>query len=296
MQGRKWNQNWTFQKNGAEPVPVTLPHDAMLTEKRDPDCRNGKQTGFYPGGKYTYTKRFRYSAGKAPSFCGVEFEAVYCRSRVYLNDVPVGEWPYGYTGFLADLKDHLVDGENELRVEVDNSGEPGSRWYSGAGIFRDVWLWESEKDGCILPHGIKVQTLSATDREARIRVQVNARYPKEEGWEILLDVRKNGETVVRGSGSDVVLSVRDPLLWSDESPELYEIRCTLMQDGEVIDTAAETFGIRTLEWEAGKGLLVNGREVLLRGGLHSSRQRDSRRLRVQGRRREENPDLKGKRL
>ena len=263
----KWNDFWLFRKASTDlaAVEVTLPHDAMLWEKRDPDCRNGKQTGFFPGGRYTYTKRFAFDRNKPLSFCAVEFEAVYRNSRVYLNDQLVGEQPYGYSGFLVNLRDAVRNGENELRVEVDNSGEPNSRWYSGSGIFRDVWLWTAEGDGYIRPHGVKVHTVSASAEEASIRVIVDGEYPENDGWKIQVEVLWNGEIIATETGSDTVLKIAAPRLWSAECPALYTAECKLVHNGEVIDCVRERFGIRTLHWAAGQGFLVNGKKTLLRG-------------------------------
>lgn len=261
----KWNDSWLFRKAvNREFEAITLPHDAMLCEERDPACRNGKQTGFFPGGKYVYTKRFCLDAEKKPSFCAVEFEAVYRNSRVYVNDQLVDERPYGYSGFLVDVRDVLQSGENEIRVEVDNSGEPNSRWYSGSGIYRDVWLWTAE-GAYLKPKGIKVQTLSASRTEARVRVRVGAKFPEGDGWQIQVEAIQNGETVSAGTGSDCVLTIRNPLLWSADAPNLYTIQCTFLHNGEAEDVAKEVFGIRTLEWVPGQGFLVNGRPVLFRG-------------------------------
>lgn len=267
MNQAKWNDSWLFRKASTDlaAVEVTLPHDAMLCEKREPNCRNGKQTGFFPGGRYTYTKHFAFDRNKPLSFCAVEFEAVYRNSRVYLNDQLVGEQPYGYSGFLVSLRDAVQNGENELRVEVNNSGEPNSRWYSGSGIFRDVWLWTAEGVGYIHPHGVKVHTESASAEEASIRVIVDGEYPENDGWQIQVEVLWNGEIIATETGSDTVLKIASPRLWSAECPALYTAQCTLVHSGKVMDCVRERFGIRTLHWAAGQGFLVNGKKTLLRG-------------------------------
>ena len=153
MKRIKWNDDWIFLKPGENPMMaaisggggcgeiVTLPHDAMIHEERTPDTKNGHQTGFYPGGCYTYIKNFTAPREWAQKTVLVEFEGVYQNARVYVNGDYAGGHPGGYTCFSVVLDDFLKPGENnELKVIANNSAEENSRWYSGSGIYRDVNL------------------------------------------------------------------------------------------------------------------------------------------------------------
>lgn len=153
-----FNQNWIFQnkiKNKAG-KRVNLPHDAMLTEKRLAEGRTGAACAFFPGGSYIYRKNLFGAEEYNDRTVLLEFEGIYQKSTIYLNDEKVGGWIYGYTGFYVDLTDKLRIGEdNEIKVEADNTQTPNSRWYSGSGIYRNVNLITGDKRH-IKPDGIKV--------------------------------------------------------------------------------------------------------------------------------------------
>ena len=162
MNKQDFNQGWRFYKKGCEASAktVALPHDAMLYETRDPACKNGKNTGYYPGGHYVYEKELPV----CPAYLGktllLEFEGVHHNSTLYLNDERLCTHPHGYTGFVVDLTGHLRPGEAaRLRLEVDALGEPCSRWYPGSGIYRPVWLYVGET-AHILPDGVRITTLN----------------------------------------------------------------------------------------------------------------------------------------
>ena len=136
--------------------PVTLPHDAMLHGDRSADAPSGSGGAFFPGGRYRYEKRF--SRPQAEHVL-LQFEGVYKNARVYLNDRLAGGTAYGYLPFFIDADPFLVDGENVIRVDCENLDQPDSRWYSGAGIYRPVWLWTGPS-GSIAPESIHVSTVS----------------------------------------------------------------------------------------------------------------------------------------
>ena len=141
------HQNWEFWKAGQEDnrQKISLPHDAMLLEKRNPEMENGSASGYYPGGKYYYSKKFFGEKEYAEQSMIMEFEGVYMNSSIYLNGERLGGWIYGYTNFFIDLTGKIkIDEENEILVIADNSKTPNSRWYSGSGIYRSVNLTMTE--------------------------------------------------------------------------------------------------------------------------------------------------------
>ena len=126
--------------------PVTLPHDAMLYEKRSKDAATAGACGYFPGGAYVYVKRFLVPETWRTQSAVLEFEAVYQNAQVFVNDALVAEQRYGYTNFFVVLDPQLKYGEeNEIKVIADNSSVPNSRWYSGSGIYRSVNLFLGDK-------------------------------------------------------------------------------------------------------------------------------------------------------
>ena len=241
MKKQSFNSGWNFSKQNAVGIqPVTLPHDAMIHEQRDPGAACGSAGAFFPGGRYVYEKKF---VKPDAEHVLIQFEGVYRNASVYLNGKKAGGTSYGYIPFFICADDYLIDGENTIRVECV-AEQPDSRWYTGAGIYRPVWLWTGPKD-CIEPESVHISTVSVSP--AIIRVQ----SPRKVKIEI------NG---LFGEGSDFELTVPDAKLWSDETPYLYTARVSTDADSEEI-----YFGIRKVEWSS-QGLFINGRETLLRGG------------------------------
>ncbi|MCM1345292.1 MAG: DUF4982 domain-containing protein [Muribaculaceae bacterium] len=231
------NLNWTC--NGKS---VNLPHDAMLEEQRDSSCRNGVNSGYFPGGKYTYEKAFEIKSEDIGKKIVLHFEGVYQNCMVSVNGRQAGAHKYGYTAFDVDISDTVRAGENSLRVDVDNSLEPNCRWYSGSGIYRPVSLLIDELDA--------PRIVTKSYAPAVIEVTADA-----DTVEIL-----DGETVV-AFGLPGEITVPNVRLWTAETPNLYT--CVIRKGGR---ERRDTFGIRLLQWDAKKGLRVNGQRVLLRGG------------------------------
>jgi len=259
MQKKDFNDSWSFHKQGYTDVhTVTLPHDAMIHEAREPDGPGGSGHGYFPGGVYIYEKTFTAPAEWAEGTVSLLFEGVYKNSTVTVNGKPAGGQPYGYTPFTVCL-DGLLNygGENTVTVTADNSRLPNSRWYSGSGIYRPVSLLVGEKSH-IKWQGVKITTLSYTP--ARIRVETEA-----VGGEIAVEILDSTSVAASGKGEVVELDIPNAKLWSDETPNLYTCRVTLSENGRIVDEVMERFGIRMIEWSP-KGLFVNGKETLLRGG------------------------------
>lgn len=263
MKKTLWNENWSFWKDGkeTEKKAVTLPHDAMLLEERIPNLKGGTATGFYPGGKYYYEKTFTADEELVNGTVILEFGGVYQKSSVFLNGTRVGGHIYGYSDYLVDLSGKLQHGENTLLVEADNNQYGNARWYTGSGIYKDVWLYTAGKN-YIKPFGVKVTTESIAP--ANISVTVDAVL--EDGMTVLVEVYKDGEMVASEKGAACMLEIPDAKLWTAETPDLYDLSVTLKDGRKVIDKAIERFGIRTLAWNAKEGFLVNGTSVKLRGG------------------------------
>ena len=291
MKATKWNDNWKFWKDKDSfaliwNVPenaydVTLPHDAMLLEKPCEDSPNVTNTGFRNAECYTYVKIFVPSEDWKNKLTRVAFEGVYMNAFVYLNGQFVAKSPSGYQTFTADLTNLLQFGkENELRVLVKAGAMPNSRWYSGAGIYRDVYLLQSRK--ChILQNGIKVITEEAEDIST-IRAEITLENITENPVNLCLDtkifedkcdnfcaVEQTKVFLQAGESRTVIqrIAIENAKLWSDVNPYLYKIEAQLYNDenNEVFDEASECFGIRKISLDAKRGLRVNGKTVKLRG-------------------------------
>lgn len=238
MKKFSFGKDWTC--NG---MPVTLPHDAQILEKRTAEASNGGH-GCFPGGLYTYEKKFQAPSEWESMTILLELEGVYKNATVYLNGEKQCFHPYGYTGFYVELTGLRPGKENVLQVVADNTKLPNSRWYTGSGIYRPVWLYVCRKDG-LRPEMVQITTISCDPAVVRITSPIPVRADIEG---------------ITGEGTDFELTIPNARLWSAESPSLYTARITA---GE--DTTDVQFGIRTIQWSA-KGLFINGKETLLRGG------------------------------
>lgn len=238
MKKESFNKDWTC--NGK---PVTLPHDAQITEKRGADVSDGGH-GYFPGGIYTYEKRFLAPEAWADKTVILEFEGVYKNATVSLNGKEIAFHAYGYTRFFVELEELNIGGENTLTVVADNSKLPNSRWYSGSGIYRPVWVYVCEKDG-LRPESVKLSTVSIDPTVVKVEAPIPVKAEVEG---------------VSGEGTCFELTIPNARLWSAETPDLYTAKIT---SGE--DETEVTFGIRQITW-LNKGLFINGKETLLRGG------------------------------
>ncbi len=239
MQKLAFNKSWIVGGKA-----VTLPHDAQISEKRGADVSNGGH-GYFPGGVYTYEKTFNAPQEWEGKVILVEFEGVYKNATVSLNGKELCFHPYGYTGFFVELDGLNHGGENTLTVVADNSKLPNSRWYSGSGIYRPVWLYICEKGG-LRPESVKISTVSINPAVVKIESPVS----------IKADV--DG---VCGEGTSFELTIPDARLWRDETPYLYSAKITAGES----DTLEIPFGIRQISWSS-QGLFINGKKTLLRGG------------------------------
>ncbi|HEY9329175.1 MAG TPA: glycoside hydrolase family 2 TIM barrel-domain containing protein [Streptomyces sp.] len=281
MKRMSFNDSWECRPkvnlfaevSGTTPYrPVSLPHDAMLGRQRTPD---GESAGaYFPGGAYEYRKTFQVAAEDEGKRILLEFEGVYRDAMVYVNDAYVTQRPYGYSQFRADIGPHLRYGEsNQIRVEARTHQD--SRWYTGAGIYRDTWLLVGGPVR-IAPEGVRVTTLEYDEERAVVEVAVRVENDEPVLRTVRLGVEiagADGSVEATGSapvtvepGSHAItrqrLYVRAPNLWSPARPALYTATVTVDDDR---DTEHTTFGIRVLNLDPTNGLRLNGNPVKLRG-------------------------------
>ena len=263
MEKINFNGDWMFwsEENPQVKIPVHLPHDAMQWEERVPGLKNGPLVAEYPGGDYWYEKHFHGDGEMRGKTLMLEFGGVFMKSTVYLNGQNVGGHVYGYSNFFVDLTDYIRIGEeNVLQVFVHNSQVPNSRWYSGSGIYRPVFLRIGAKEH-VVPDGVKIDTLSLNPAV----LSIHAETTREDGTDVVAKILWQGREVASGTGETCTVAVEDARLWSEDEPNLYEYEVCLVKNGLVIDRQREHFGIRLLRWNGDQGLLVNGKSVKLRG-------------------------------
>lgn len=289
MQCQKFNDRWTFEKVDQDDrlkafygddnkIIVTLPYDAMIREKRDKECPAGAQSGFYPGGVYTYEKSFLAPEEWKNQDVVLEFEGIYGTARVWINGALATVNRNGYMGFSVDLKPWICYGqENLIKIDVDNSNQPNSRWYTGSGIYRDVNLWTGK--GVYIPHDeMKITTLSVNDDVAVVEVCANVKNTKECSIEAkcYVELIFEGKTVVtekqnivfyseRKETVRVQIPVKCPKKWSTDHPNLYQCCVKTYIGDEICDEYTVDFGIRTLTLDPVNGFQINGETVNLRG-------------------------------
>ena len=251
------NQEWLFYKEGNKPETVTLPHDAMLAEGRNPANPSGAACAFFGGGIYHYVKKLAVPETWSDKVAALWFEGIYQNAVVKLNGEEIARCDYGYNGFSAPLDGWRVGEVNEIEVIADNSKMPNSRWYTGSGIYRPVWLLLGDKTH-ICHNGVKITTVSIDP--AVIQIETH-----HTGGEVSVSVFDGEELVASAKGGHAELTIPNAKLWSNETPNLYNCTVTLTENDAIVDTVTESFGIRIISWSK-NGLFINGQETLLRGG------------------------------
>ncbi len=258
-----FTQNWIFTNCATgESKPVNLPHDATIGSDRDPNMRNYFLSAGFKGGRYQYVKNISIPADYSNKAVWLHFDGVYRNATVFVNGKQVHLQEYGYVQFDVDVEQHLRFGEdNEIKVEIDTPVEAHSRWYAGSGIYRNVYLCIANKTH-IKPYGVKVTTLSHSPAKIRIETDVES-----DGYDsIAVQIFDGANCIAQGEGINAQFTFENANLWSAETPYLYVAKVALVKDGKEVDTQEIPFGIRTLEWSAEHGFLVNGNRTLLRGG------------------------------
>ena len=251
---------------------VDLPHDDNIRYDTSPDNLSSHAGAYYPGCSAEYEKTLTVDESMQGKRISLAFDGVYHNAVVRVNDRLVHRGHYGYTAFCCNLTEFLHPGENRIRVSAANRDVPNSRWYTGTGIFRDVELLVQPP--VYLPWRSTVLTTAIADGTA----YVNARVPvaNTTGQAAVRTVRVSigeclSEAEIRieaGKEGTAELRIRmdDPKMWSDREPYLYAASVELMQDGETEDSISFRYGLRTIEFSAEKGFLLNGIPTKLRGG------------------------------
>ncbi|SFS16922.1 Glycosyl hydrolases family 2 [Microbacterium sp. cf046] len=271
MTTTSFNDGWAFRRaDETVAVYVRLPHDAMIRETRSSDAETGNHGGYFPGGVYIYTKRWIVPADADDRDYSLVFEGVYGDARVLLDGREVGRCDSGYREFAVALEGLRPGATATIDVHVDNSRVPNSRWYTGSGIYRPVWL---ESSGRLqIPRDGIMATTRKIGVEAVVDVAVRVEGDVPLGATMIVEFLDGERVIARRTTSMRVdgmiilpLTIANPRLWSAESPHLYDLRVELAVDGEAVDERRIRTGVRTVKVDSRHGLRINGTSVLLRG-------------------------------
>jgi len=264
---------------------LNLPHDWSIEDLPGthspfrPDAISQVSGGFTTGGTGWYRKTFVVPAEQKGKRIHIQFDGVYMNADVWMNGHHLGSHPYGYTGFWFDITDHLkLGGKNVLAVQVKNEGV-NSRWYSGSGIYRHVWLqvldpvhvaqWGSS----ITPSEVKpssarvgIRTTVMNEGSTASQVTLVSRIMSDTGIESAKVESK--QNIMPGASSEFVqdVTLRSPDLWSTESPSLYTAVSEAYRENKLSDRIETKFGVRTLSFDATNGFRLNGSPLKLKGG------------------------------
>jgi beta-galactosidase len=283
--------NWRFHQGdaaGAEQAAfddatwrkLDVPHDWSIEGTFAESEPTGGSGGYVPAGVGWYRKRFKVPAELKGRRLTVQFDGVYANSDVWLNGRHLGRWPYGYTTFHYDLTPHLKFGDevNVIAVRADNTVQPASRWYAGAGIYRHVWLTAMDPVH-VPPWGVYVTTPRANAEVATVRIRTRLRNGSPAAQELTVESQiLDGDGRVVGTVSatqsvsvggesefDQNVAITAPHLWSPTTPSLYRARTVVKRGAEILDEVETGFGVRSLAYDTNRGFLLNGQPTKMLG-------------------------------
>ncbi len=260
---------------------LDVPHDWSIESPRSPDAPCGLDGGYFREGIAWYRKHFSLPPDqRVDQRVFIEFEGVYKDAEIIVNGHAAGRHAYGYTSFVMDITDFLnPESEQMLLVRVDNAHARHSRWYSGSGIYRHVWLHVAEQ--VYIPRwGLSVTTPVVDEQEAVVAVSTEVRNASE--LDRCVDIRWTVESpdgrltvgceqaLTLGPGKQAVargtMRIARPALWSPDSPTCYSLQATVTECGRELDRYTIPFGIRSMHFSAAEGFVLNGTPCLLKGG------------------------------
>ncbi|WP_373057336.1 beta-galactosidase GalB [Zunongwangia sp. H14] len=283
-----FNSAWQFHLNDSiedtinqntEWRELDLPHDWSIEGEFNPENPSGVGGGALPGGLGWYKKTFKIEAEDSTQLTSIVFDGIYQDSEVWINGQQLGNRPYGYICFEYNLTPYLNYGEeeNEILVKVDNSSQPNSRWYSGSGIYRNVWLKTTDK--LHIPQwGTFITTPQVTSESASVEVEISLKNAYAEAKTATIQTSfLNGENEVASVSEEINIAasseekihqkvvIENPGLWSVENPQLYTAVTKILVDGEVLDRYETSFGIRSFKFDVKEGFILNGNQVKIKG-------------------------------
>ena len=290
LRGHSFNAGWKFNRGdvtGAQSTTfsdsgwrsVDLPHDWSIELAFNSSSPSGSGGGFLDGGVGWYRKSFAVDQASSGQRILIEFDGVYMNSEVWINGTSLGTRPYGYTSFEYDLTPYVTFGGNNVVAVRVNNNQPNSRFYSGSGIYRNVWL--TTVNPVHVPYnGAFVSTPSVSTGSATVSVSTQVQNQSASAAAVTVTttiltpsgaVATSGDSastsVAAGATSTVSqsLTVSSPQLWSLTAPNRYQAKVEVKVGGATVDTYLAPFGIRTVTFDANSGLSLNGQNMKIRG-------------------------------
>ena len=289
-----FNDGWNFskqplgksfeemQKNVSEFSPVEIPHDWLIYNTND----------LYETSVGWYRKNFTVKLNEGEKIL-IAFDGVYMDSTLFVNGKQAGEWKYGYSQFRFDITEFLKDGDNELILRVVHQS-PNSRWYSGAGVYRNVWLI-TEPAAYLVTDGVYISTKCSEEENTKWTAYIDAEVSFDKkiaaadikNYSVRQSVLVEGEMLVSSGISSplsktrifncytghedyvydtsIELPVKEPIEWDIDNPYQYDLKTELLLGDKVVDEIVQKFGFRTIKYDTEEGFLLNGRKVKLHG-------------------------------
>lgn len=288
---QSFDSGWLFyngEAQGAEETKykpkewrlINVPHDWSIEGTVNRDNPTGRGGGYFATGIGWYRKSFTLSKEEESKRVFIEFDGVMANSQVWINGHLLGQRPYGYIGFSYELTDHLFYGkkENIIVVKADNTTQPASRWYTGAGIYRHVRLITTNPVH-IKQWGIYITTPDVTEQEAKINVQTTILNQSKtnvelkiitsllspSGEELSKSVNKQEINAESSLIANDVISVRNPERWGIQHPAIYKALSQLFIGDQLVDEQMNTFGIREFHFKSATGFWLNGENIKIKG-------------------------------
>ncbi len=281
-----FNKDWLFKKGDSENAAAVdfqdidwrkldVPHDWAIEGPFDPKY-NARTGGLPVHGVAWYRKHFTVAKGYEGKRISVEFDGVMNNSKVYLNGEYIGERPFGYMGFELDLTPHIrFNEDNVIAVRVAPE-DLASRWYSGAGIYRNVYL--KINDPIHIPQwGTFITTPEVSDTKATINIETKLKNASGKSVSVTLEtelVDNAGNTIAtatdeigltRENAITQSIKIQNPKRWSLENPQMYRAISKVKLNDKLIDEYNSDFGIRTIAFDKEKGFMLNDEQVELNG-------------------------------
>jgi beta-galactosidase len=290
-----FDNNWRFHRGGAQGAEkpefndsdwrmVDLPHDWSIEDLPgtnspfEPNAISQVSGGFTTGGTGWYRKSVTFQSETKGKRILLQFDGIYMNSQCWINGILLAEHPYGYTSFWLDITDHVKSGENVIAVQVRNEGQ-NSRWYTGSGIYRHVWLKVLDPVH-VAQWGTYVTTPEVSTTSAKINVTTSVINSDSVSATVRLisrivdqhqlQVISSESEYMINSGSantfDQNMIINNPTLWDTEHPVLYTVISEVYIGGRLTDRTETPFGIRSISFDATNGFRLNGKTIKLRGG------------------------------
>jgi beta-galactosidase len=290
QRGQSFNTGWRFFRgdpanaqttafNDTSWTALDVPHDWSISLAFNSNSPGGANNGYLDGGVGWYRKAFTLDQAASGQRIFIQFDGVYMNSQVWINGTSLGTRPYGYSSFEYELTPYVTFGGNNVIAVRVNNNQPNSRWYSGSGIYRNVWL--TRLNPVHIPwNGVSVSAPSPSAASATVSVATEVQNQSASAASVTVTATiltpsgaiatsaDSPATSVAAAATSTVsqsLTVTSPQLWSLTSPAVYRVRVEVKVAGAVVDSYVAPLGFRTVAFNPNTGFSLNGQNMKLRG-------------------------------